>query len=258
MCRCSRCPGRFPPRRDPPAGVRGVPVAGGSKSVAFDAAVVLRLDRQSCHRIASSGWSGCGDTARPRAFRRAASSGAGSTLRQGAENGDVETAYRLSDRAAGSGRCRTFMLTCCAPEALHRMGDRVAAVADLVTALQIAPDDIAANRRMLLWAGRGSAPDAARALIAGERDMRVVRQAIAVLRKAGQAAFAGLRIREGVVEGWGCLARDRPDPGLHPRVTRIASTAALTRTHGIPCLPSSPCRQFRSAKAAGGGPQFIS
>ncbi len=118
------------------------------------------------------------------------------------ESGDVETAYRLSDR-----RCRIRPLPAVhcyvlRAEALFRMGDRVAAVADLATALQIAPDDIPANRRMLVWGKARQRIDAAKALIAGERDMRVVRQAIAVLRKAGHTAFAGLRAGESTVEGW--------------------------------------------------------
>lgn len=174
------------------------------------------------------------------------------------ENGDVETAYRLSDR-----RCRIRPLPdvhayVLRAEALHRMGDRVAAVADLVTALQIAPDDIAANRRMLLWGRARQRADAARALIAGERDMRVVRQAIAVLRKAGQAAFAGLRIREGVVEGWAAWQ------GTGPILVSIAGdTDRIDSSFDAdPRHPLSPelgrAVNFDLPRPPAAGPQFIS
>lgn len=118
------------------------------------------------------------------------------------ESGDVDTAYRLADRRC---RIRPLPASHCyvlRAEALSRMGDRAAAVADLTTALQIAPDDIAANRRMLGLGKPRQRIAAARALITVERDMRIVRQAIAVLREAGETAFAGVRAREGAVEGW--------------------------------------------------------
>ncbi len=118
------------------------------------------------------------------------------------ESGDVEAAYRLSDR-----RCRIRPLPdahcyVLRAEALHRMGERAAAVADLAMALEIAPDDIAANRRLLNWGKARQRIAAARTLISVEHDMRIVRQAIAVLRKAGQTAFSGVRVHEGSIEGW--------------------------------------------------------
>ena len=70
-------------------------------------------------------------------------------------------------------------------EALYRMGERAGAVADLATALRIAPEDLAANRRMLAWGKPRQQAAAARTLIDCERDPRILRQAIALLRKSG-------------------------------------------------------------------------
>jgi GT2 family glycosyltransferase len=118
------------------------------------------------------------------------------------ERGDLAAAYRLSDR-----RCRIRPLPdshcyVLRAEALYRMGDRRAAVADLATAIQIAPDDLAANRRLLVWGKPLQQVAAAKTLIDCERDTRILRQAIAVLRKNGQTAFAAMQVRENLIEGW--------------------------------------------------------
>jgi GT2 family glycosyltransferase len=118
------------------------------------------------------------------------------------ERGDVVAAYRLSDR-----RCRIrplpdphcFVLRA---EALYRMGDRTAAIDDLLVALRIAPDDLAANRRMLTWGRPALQLTAAKALIECERDPRVLKNAIAVLRKNGMAEFAAIEVRGDRIEGW--------------------------------------------------------
>jgi O-antigen biosynthesis protein len=113
--------------------------------------------------------------------------------------GDIETAYRLADR-----RCRIrplaeahcFVLRA---EALRRMGERAAALADLEAAIQIAPDDLAANRRMLAWGETGQQIAAARTLIDHDRDERIRRRAAIVLRANGQAVIetdAGLALPE--------------------------------------------------------------
>ncbi len=102
------------------------------------------------------------------------------------QRGDIETAYRLSDR-----RCRIrplaeahcFVLR---SEALYRMGERAAALADLDTAIQIAPDDLAANRRILAWAEAEQQIAAARTLIDRDSDARIRRKAATVLRASGQ------------------------------------------------------------------------
>src|ERR1700756_2841060 len=65
---------------------------------------------------------------------------------------DAAAAFRLADR-----RCRIqpapephcYVLRA---EALYRLGAKAAALTDLAKAIDIAPDNIAANRRMLAWA----------------------------------------------------------------------------------------------------------
>jgi O-antigen biosynthesis protein len=116
--------------------------------------------------------------------------------------GDVATAFRLADR-----RCRIRPLPQChshvlRADALFRMGDRVAAVADLVTALDIAPDDIAANRRMLSWGDNQRRLGAARRLVECERDMRALYQAVNFLRRNGQSAIARIDLHDDLIEGW--------------------------------------------------------
>ena len=131
--------------------------------------------------------------------------------------GDIETAYRLADR-----RCRIrplaeahcFVLRA---EALYRMGERAAALADLEAAIQIAPDDLAANRRMLAWGETGQQIAAARTLIEHDRDTRIRRRAAIVLRASGQTVIetsAGLALPE------------LPSPQLAP-ITTESDTADI-------------------------------
>jgi GT2 family glycosyltransferase len=135
--------------------------------------------------------------------------------------GDIETAYRLSDR-----RCRIrplaeahcFVLRA---EALHRMGERAAALADLETAIQIAPDDLAANRRILAWGEAGQQIAAARTLLDHDRDARIRRRAAMVLRASGQTVIetnAGLALPE------------LPSPQLAP-ITTESDAADISAGH---------------------------
>ncbi|HJP67395.1 MAG TPA: glycosyltransferase family 2 protein [Sphingomicrobium sp.] len=87
-------------------------------------------------------------------------------------------------------------------EALYRMGERSAAVEDLLEAVHIAPDDIAANRRLLTWGTSRHKAAAAKVLIDRERDVRILRRAIAALRESGREAVASLRVYDDLVEGW--------------------------------------------------------
>ena len=124
------------------------------------------------------------------------------------ERGDLAAAYRLSDR-----RCRIpplpdphcFVLRA---EALYRMGDRAAAIDNLLLALRIAPDDLVANRRMLIWGRPALQLTAAKALIECERDPRVLKNAVAVLRKSGMIEFATIQVRDDLIEGWALWQED--------------------------------------------------
>jgi len=67
--------------------------------------------------------------------------------------GNIAAAFRLADR-----RCRIlptpephcYLLR---GDASYNLGAKTAAIADVTKALEIAPDNVAANRRMLAWAG---------------------------------------------------------------------------------------------------------
>lgn len=87
-------------------------------------------------------------------------------------------------------------------EALFQMGERTAAIADLDQALQLAPDDIAANRRMFAWADGGRKSEAALNLVGRERDLKILREAIEVLRAEGRQQIAQATVYDDAVRGW--------------------------------------------------------
>jgi GT2 family glycosyltransferase len=126
-------------------------------------------------------------------------------------NGNIPTAFKFADR-----RCRILPVPephcyVLRSEANFRMGATANAIADLAKALEIAPDDIAANRRMLAWAQGPQQRQAALALFGQERNFDVLRKAIQVLWQHGQRNFANVTVLADTIEGWavwqdgGCL-----------------------------------------------------
>lgn len=121
---------------------------------------------------------------------------------QALANGKLLTAFKYADR-----RCRIlpdpephcYVLR---SEAYFRMGAKAIAIADLAKAIEIAPDDIAANRRMLAWAQGPQQRQAALALIGQERNFDVLRKAIEVLLEQGQRNFANVTVLADTIEGW--------------------------------------------------------
>jgi O-antigen biosynthesis protein len=122
--------------------------------------------------------------------------------------GKVAQAFRLADR-----RCRISPIAeayhyTLRGEISHLLGDPESAIADVKRALDLAPDDLSANRRMMAW-GEGQAQiDAARRLLAVDHDDARIARAIAVLRSAGQRAFAKVDWTDDEITGW--AAWDRP------------------------------------------------
>jgi len=118
-------------------------------------------------------------------------------------SGDVVSAFAFADR-----RCRIpplaephcFVLRA---DALYRMGEKELALLDVARAIEIAPDEIAPNRRLLAWAEGDKRRDAALRLIARDRDSDWLRNAISILREGGRRAFASARIVSGTIRGWG-------------------------------------------------------
>ena len=121
---------------------------------------------------------------------------------QALADGNIATAFKLADR-----RCRIppepephcYVLR---GEASFQMGAKAAAVADIATALEIAPDNLVANRRMLAWADGPQQLRAAVALIGQERHIESLRKAIQVLQQGGQPNFASVTVLDDTIEGW--------------------------------------------------------
>ncbi|MDX8482951.1 glycosyltransferase [Mesorhizobium sp. VK24D] len=186
---------------------------------------------------------------------------------QALARGEAEAAFKFADR-----RCRvrpypeprSYVLR---GEALFRLGDKSAAIRDLRIALDLAPEDVAANRRMLAWAGSAEKREAAGVLVTQDRDLDTLRMAIEVLRAAGRRHFGSLTILDATIEGWavwegnapleltvtdgsGSVAcRIRPDP-VHP--LRDLGHAAAFR---LP-RPNSPSSQLISLSVE--GEEFLS
>lgn len=117
-------------------------------------------------------------------------------------DGDPLAAFKLADR-----RCRILPVPephcyVLRGEASFRLGAKRDAIADIGRALEISPDDISGNRRMLAWARGDQQAKAAQALIRCERDVAFLRAAIAVLRSRGHRHFASVTVLDERVEGW--------------------------------------------------------
>ena len=117
-------------------------------------------------------------------------------------DGNIAPAFELADR-----RCRIlptpeahcYVLR---GEASYQMGRKADALADIAEALEIAPDDIAANRRMLTWAEGRQQMKAALTLIRFENDFVFLSRAMSILQKRGQRKFGRVEINEDTIEGW--------------------------------------------------------
>ncbi len=99
--------------------------------------------------------------------------------------GDAETAFMYADR-----RCRIHPLAkahhfTLRAETLMRLGDKEAAIADIRTALALAPDDIQANRRMLAWGDGERQLAAAKTLTKIDDDAETLIRALNALQKSG-------------------------------------------------------------------------
>jgi O-antigen biosynthesis protein len=117
-------------------------------------------------------------------------------------DGNFAPAFRLADR-----RCRIapvpeahcYVLR---GEASYKMGAKANARADIAEALEIAPDNIAANRRMLTWGKGRRRLKAALTLVSHEHDIAFLSKAILVLRQHGHRRFARVTIHDDAIEGW--------------------------------------------------------
>jgi GT2 family glycosyltransferase len=149
-------------------------------------------------------------------------------------SGDIAAAFRLSDR-----RCRIAPLAephcfVLRADALYRMGRKENALADIMRAIGIAPDDIAANRRLMAWGDGGRREEAALTLIAQDGNHDTLRQAIAIMRNAGRSAFASARLVGGAVRGWASWARNRTvEIAISAGGNTVASAIAADPAHPL-------------------------
>ena len=129
---------------------------------------------------------------------------------QALAEGNAAAAFKLADR-----RCRILPVPephcyVLRGEASFQMGAKAPAIADIARALEIAPDNIPANRRMLAWARGPQQKRAAFALIAQEQQFDSLRKAIQVLHKDGQRNLANVTVLEDVIEGWAVWQDEAP------------------------------------------------
>ena len=150
--------------------------------------------------------------------------------------GDARSAFKFADRRcriAPRAQAHHFTLRA---EILHRMGDRDAALRDLRRALELLPEDIAANRRMLEWGNGAEKLRAAEVLLQREPNFKSLASVIAALRKISkQTAFAALQHSEGHITGWAVWS------GRKSIELRIDTGGSITSTT-IAADPDHPLR----------------
>jgi GT2 family glycosyltransferase len=115
---------------------------------------------------------------------------------------DYLTAFKLADR-----RCRIdpAPLAHCyvlRADASFNLGDADAARTDLNDALRIAPEDLAALRRLFAWGSPEERRSAAMSLIKSETDIRSLRAAVELLFEAGQRRHASVSVFDRLIKGW--------------------------------------------------------
>ncbi len=138
--------------------------------------------------------------------------------------GDIKAAFRYADR-----RCRIPPLAdahhyTLRAEALSRMGDQRGAVAEVRRALEIAPADLGANRRMFAWANGASKTDAARALLVHEHDVQRLAQPIKHLSSDDPGPFCAITVLDDRIRGWAAW------PAPSTLEVEISSGTALSKT----------------------------
>jgi GT2 family glycosyltransferase len=140
-------------------------------------------------------------------------------------SGDIVSAFRFADR-----RCRVapdpesycYLLR---SEALFQKSDKTAAIADLLRAKYLAPENIAVNRRILARTTGSSKREAALALIRHDLDANILLTAIAALRALDRRHVANAVIYEEVIEGWAVW---QSDAALDVTVTDGSNTLSMS------------------------------
>lgn len=118
------------------------------------------------------------------------------------DRGELEEAFHLADR-----RCRILPVAqarhyTLRAEIAHRSGFPAAALKDISKALELAPDDLAANRRLMQWGDVENRTAAARRLIELDRDMALLGEAVTHLQGQGETALGAIHRVGDSLTGW--------------------------------------------------------
>jgi O-antigen biosynthesis protein len=148
--------------------------------------------------------------------------------------GDFATAFMYADR-----RCRILPFPkshhfALRAEALIRLGDREGAIADILAALELSPDDVHCNRRMLTWGDAAQKIVAAASLVTFDDDAAVLHQALAVLRNAGREAVGAARVVDDTITGWAAWnGSDAPIMSLMDQDSETSIRLTARRDHPL-------------------------
>jgi GT2 family glycosyltransferase len=150
---------------------------------------------------------------------------------QAMSSGNFRDAFKHADR-----RCRVTPLAqayhyVLRAEATYQMGERRAAIDDISRALELLPEDIAANRRMLAWAEGAKQLQAAQVLLRCEQDFKVLAKVVSLLRKGRKrTAFGAIRYTDTEIFGWASWSgRSLPKLRIEGDTTAIETLAADPR-----------------------------
>jgi GT2 family glycosyltransferase len=150
---------------------------------------------------------------------------------QAMSSGNFRDAFKYADR-----RCRVYPLAqayhyVLRAEASYQMGERRAAIDDISRALELLPEDLAANRRMLAWAEGARQLQAAQVLLRCEQDFKILAKAVSLLRKGRKrTAFGAIRYTDTEIFGWASWSgRSLPKLRIEGDTTVIETLAADPR-----------------------------
>ncbi|MBX9844249.1 MAG: glycosyltransferase [Xanthobacteraceae bacterium] len=154
---------------------------------------------------------------------------------QAMSSGNFRDAFKYADR-----RCRVPPLAqayhyVLRAEASYQMGERDAAIGDISRALELLPEDLAANRRMLAWAEGAGQRQAAQVLVRCEQDFKVLAKAVSLLRKGRKrGTFGAIRYTDTEIFGWASW------PGRRLPKLRIEADSTVIET--LTADPRHPLR----------------